>query len=116
MTKAGLFPVPHKLVFRIQAGEYVDMAKLLPDRLGINAGPSLKRGKKDKRPELNKFPAFWNGSSALVSTWLYMRKRIQTISKICYINCEARIEYEREGWLSYDKYFHQNAATTTDTC
>ena len=29
---AGLPPVPQKLVSRIQAGEYVDMAELLPDQ------------------------------------------------------------------------------------
>ena len=33
---AGLPPVPQKLVLRIQAGEYVDMVELLPDRLGIS--------------------------------------------------------------------------------
>lgn len=31
---AGLPPVPQKPVKRIQAGEFIDMSKLLPDRLG----------------------------------------------------------------------------------
>ena len=39
---AGLPPVPKKLVQRIQSGEYVDMSELLPDRLGINAGPPVE--------------------------------------------------------------------------
>ena len=35
---AGLPPVPHKMVARIQRGEFVDMVKLLPDRLGCSYG------------------------------------------------------------------------------
>ena len=38
---ARLPPVPHKLVTRIQAGEFVDMSKVLPGYLGVNAGPQL---------------------------------------------------------------------------
>ena len=33
---AGLPPVPTKLVARIEAGEFVDMAELLPDKLGFS--------------------------------------------------------------------------------
>ena len=32
---AGLPPIPTKLVTRIEGGEFVDMAKLLPDKLGF---------------------------------------------------------------------------------
>ena len=51
MIGAGLPPVPHKLVSRIQAGEYmyVDMAELLPHRLGLNAGPPLEGDKEEKK-------------------------------------------------------------------
>ena len=48
---AGLPPVPPKLVQKIQAGEYVDMAELLPDRLGVNAGPPVQGDKDDKKPK-----------------------------------------------------------------
>ena len=34
----GLPTVPKKLVAHIQAREYIDMAELLPDRLGISTG------------------------------------------------------------------------------
>ena len=46
---AGLPPVPLKLVKRIQVGEFIDMSELLPDRLGINAGPPLDGDKEEKR-------------------------------------------------------------------
>ena len=45
---AGLPPVPLKLVKRIQAGEFIDMSELLPDHLGINAGPPLEGDKVEK--------------------------------------------------------------------
>ena len=35
MIGAGLPPIPAKLVSKIEAGEFVDMAELLPDRFGI---------------------------------------------------------------------------------
>ena len=35
MIGAGLLPIPAKLVSKIEAGEFVDMAELLPDRFGI---------------------------------------------------------------------------------
>ena len=48
---AGLPPVPKKLVARIQAGEYVDMAELLPDRLSVSAGPVTKDDKQSSKPK-----------------------------------------------------------------
>ena len=44
----GLPPVPLKPVKRIQAGEFIDMSELLPDGLGINAGPPLDGYKEEK--------------------------------------------------------------------
>ena len=35
MIGAGLTPIPAKLVSKIEAGEFVDMAELLPDKFGI---------------------------------------------------------------------------------
>ena len=31
---AGIPPVPEKMISRIEAGEYIEMVELLPDRLG----------------------------------------------------------------------------------
>lgn len=45
----GLPPVPRKLVERIQAGEYVDMVELLPDRLSAHGSGIAKEEKELKR-------------------------------------------------------------------
>ena len=42
---AGLLPVgPHKLVNRSQSGEFLDMAELLPDHLGVSTNPQNTGG------------------------------------------------------------------------
>ena len=47
--RAGLPPVLRKLVNRIQAGEFVDMVELLPDRMGIATAPLFTEDKDDKQ-------------------------------------------------------------------
>ena len=47
--RSGLPPVPRKLITRIQAGEFVDMAELLPDRMGITTTPSKAPSHKHHR-------------------------------------------------------------------
>ena len=49
MIGAGLPPVPAKLVSKIEAGEYVDMTELLPDRLGICKSTSTDNSFKGSR-------------------------------------------------------------------
>ena len=46
---AGLPPIPSKLVSKIEAGEFVDMAELLPDRLGVARNPSRDELKPRRR-------------------------------------------------------------------
>ena len=36
----GLPPIPPRLVTRIEVGEFIDMAELLPDHLGATTRPS----------------------------------------------------------------------------
>ena len=43
MIGAGLPPIPAKLVSKIEAGEFVDMAELLPDRFGNSQKPARRR-------------------------------------------------------------------------
>ena len=56
----GLPPVPKKLVNKIESGEYLDMAELLPDRLGSyrSLTPEDKEGvPKSKRRVVTNDPA-----------------------------------------------------------
>ena len=43
---AGLPPIPPRLVIRIEAGEFIDMAELLPDHLGLATTLTLPKPSK----------------------------------------------------------------------
>ena len=115
---AGLPPVPPKLVQKIQAGEYVDMAELLPDRLGVNAGPPVQGDKDDKKP---KHRQVTNILEWIQCYTIYMAVRaekhpekIRDMLGYQTLIVEARMEYEGDGWLGYDRRFRQTAAATPD--
>ena len=46
---AGLLPIPQKLVACIQGSQFVDIAELLPNHLGVNAAPVEIGDKEEKR-------------------------------------------------------------------
>ena len=49
---AGIPPVPEKMVSRIEVGEFIEMAELLPDRLrsvGITVGEDQARVPRPRR-------------------------------------------------------------------
>ena len=117
---AGLPPVPLKLVKRIQAGKFIDiMSELLPDRLGINAGPLLDGDKEEKRTKQRQVATYWNGYNACFSiftavcTQTYPEKTQDMLGYLALI-IEARMEYEGDRWLGYDRRFRQNAAASPD--
>lgn len=119
MIGAGLPSVPHKLVSRIQAGEYVDMVKLLSDRLGINAEPPLERDKEEKKPKRRQVSNIleWIQCFSIYMVVCAQKDtdKIQDMLGYQTLIVEARMEYEGDGWLGYKRYFRQNAAVTTDT-
>ena len=116
---AGLPPVPQKLVQRIQTGEYVDMAELLPDRLGVNAGPPVEGDKEDKKQKRRQVT---NILEWIQCYSIYMAVRAQKHPDKVHdmlgyqaLIVEARMEYEGDGWLGYDRRFRQTAAASPDT-
>ena len=111
---AGLPPVPHKLVKRIQAGEFIDMSELLPNRLGVNTGPLLDGEKEEKRTKRRQVASIleWVQCFSIytaVRTQKYPEK-IQDMLGYLALIVEARMEYDGDGWLGYDRRFRQNAA------
>ena len=69
MIGAGLPPIPAKLVSKIEAGEFVDMAELLPDRFGIaKSRPGDESARPSKNTSSAQSPQSLSGYSASVST------------------------------------------------
>ena len=47
---AGLPPVPARLVTRVEAGEFIDMAELAPDKLGFSKSTLTDDQAKPSKP------------------------------------------------------------------
>ena len=114
---AGLPPVPRKLVTRIQAGDYIDMAELLPERLGADSEGG-REDKKSKRPKrlistISEWVQCYSVFMAVVAK--KAPERMQDLLGYQAIIVEACMEYEGETWLGYDRRFRQMAAATPDT-
>ena len=104
---AGLPPIPKKLVARIQAGEYVDMAELLPDRLGVSAGPVTKDDKQSSKPKRRQVTNIleWIQCFGIYVAVLTLKHpgRIQDLMGYQALIVEACMEYNCEAWLGYDR-------------
>ena len=113
MIGAGLPPVPVKLVSKIEAGEYVDMTELLPDRLGICKSTSTDdsfKGSRRKKKALSGILE-WVQCFGIYMAVVFQREshRIQDLLGTLII--EASLEYQGDGWIGYDQKFRQRAAT-----
>lgn len=97
------------------------MAELLPDRLGVSAGPSLevdeeRQGKKPKRRQVTNILE-WVQCYGIYMAVLTKKApdRIQDLLGYQGLILEARMEYAGDGWLGYDRKFRQRAAANPDT-
>ena len=116
---AGLPPVTQKLVARIQASEFVDMAELLPNHLGVNAAP-LETGDKEekqkgKRRQVKNILEWLQCYSIYIAdVAVKYPQRLPDMLGYQVLIIEARMEYEDDGWLGYDRRFRQRAAAMPD--
>lgn len=116
---AGLPPVPHKLVARIQAGEFVDMAELLPKNLGVNAAPLETGDKEEKRKgkrEQVKNILKWLQCYRMYIDVVVVKypQRLPDMLGYQVLIIAAHMKYEGDGWLGYDHRFRQRAAAMPD--
>ena len=120
---AGLPPVPQKLVAKIQSGEFVDMAELLPDRMGLSAARNDlatdekegKQGSKSKRRQVTNILEWVQCFSIYMAVVSEKHPdRIKDLLGYQALIVEARMEYDSETWLGYDRRFRQTVAATPD--
>ena len=107
--RAGLPPVPQKLVERNQAGEYIDMVELLPDSLGTHGSSPAKEEKGSKRPkrQITSIPEWVQCFGVFMAS--KSPDRIVDMLGYQSIIVEASREYEGDTWLGH---FRQMAAAT----
>ena len=109
--------MPQKLVSRIQAGVFVDMSELLPDRLGVNSGPPLdsddddKRNRRSKRHQVTSFLEWTQCFSVYMAVLTRAApERTQDLLGYQALIMEAKMECTGDEWLGYDRRFLQRAA------
>ena len=95
------------------------MSELLPDRLGVNAGPPLEGDKESKQTKRRQVANILEWVQCFsVFTAVRTQKcpeKTQDLLGYLALIVEARMEYEGDGWLGYDRRFRQNAAASLDT-
>ena len=116
---AGLPPVPAKLVVRIEAGEFVDMAKLLPDKLGFSKttlNDDQARPSKPRRRTVTNILE-WTQCFATYMAVVCKKQPERKPDLLGYmiLIIEANMEYDGEAWLGYDRRFRQRAASDQKT-
>ena len=100
----------------------MDMAELLPDRLGVNAGPVGTSENDDKQSPKTKRRQVTNILEWIQCYSIYMAvvvekhpEKIQDLLGYQTLIVEARREYDSDTWLGYDRRFRQNAAVSPGT-
>ena len=106
-------PVPPKLVERIKAGEFIDMAELLPDRMGTSksfiADESTKQ-KSRRRPVSSIIEWVQCFNTYLAVMCRTCPEKVPDLLAYQMLIIEASIVYEGNAWLGYDRRFRQAAA------
>ena len=108
---AGLPPVPSKLVARIEAGEFIDMGELLPDRVGVSRPDDTGKALTKRRTVsgILEWIKCFNVYLAVISR--KQPERIPDLLAYETLIIEAHMEYSGDAWLGYDRRFRQCAAT-----
>ena len=75
-----------------------------------------KRIAQHKSENIGMSPTYWNGYNAIAFTWPHLPPSTQRGSNgYQALILEARMEYDGDGWLGYDRRFRQRAAANPDT-
>ena len=106
-------PVPPKLVERIKTGDFIDMAELLPNRMGTSKSSMVDESTKQK---VRRRPV-----SSIIEWVQCFNTYLSVMCRICpekipdllayqMLIVEASMVYEGNAWLGYDRRFRQAAA------
>ena len=119
MIGAGLPPIPAKLVSKIEAGEFVDMVELLPDRFGI---AKSRPGDESARPSKHKQRTVTTILEWIQCFSIYLAviakkqpQRIPDLLAYQTLIIESQLEYQSDAWMGYDRRFRQRAAANPHT-
>ena len=115
---ASLPPVPGKLVKRIQAGHFIEMGELLPERLGAASMGSDDEGFKTLKAKHRPVTTILEWAQcfgiyvAVISRT--QPKRVPDLLAYQALVIQAQLEYQGDSWLGYDRTFRLRAMSQPD--
>ena len=112
----GSPPVPSKLVKKIEAGDFIDMAELRPEGLGTMEDSAPGRSTKGKTKMISNILEWIRCFSLYVAILSRSAPhRVPDLLSYQALIIEAQMEYPGDHWLGYDRRFRQRAAVTKTT-
>ena len=115
---ASLPPVPGKLVKRIQAGHFIEMGELLPERLGVASMGSDDEGFKMPKAKHRAVTTIleWAQCFGIYVAVISRTQLKQVPDLLAYqaLIIQAQLEYQGDSWLGYDRTFHLRAMSQPD--
>lgn len=112
---SGLPPIPAKLISRIEAGEFIKMAELLPERLNPTRTLFTDEPEPQKTQNRRKLVTNileWTQYFAMY-TAIFCKKYPDKLSEILsylILIIQTHMQYEGDAWLGYDRRFRQRVA------
>ena len=113
----GLPPVPGKLIKKIESGQFIELAELLPDRLGFTAasdddGPKASKSKNKPIASIIEWIQCFGTYTAVLSK--SQPHRVADLLGYQTLILQAYMEFRGDRWLGYDRTFRLKAATQKD--
>ena len=109
---AGIHPVPEKMISRIEAGKYIEMAELLPDCLGsagMTAGEDQTRFPRSRRKTVTNIFEWVKCFAIYVAVLRSWPQRVPEMLEYLILILEAYMEHGGDGWIGYDRCFRMTA-------
>ena len=111
-------PIPHRLVQRIRAGEFVDMRDLLADNISLHNqlealhGQASLASPASLQPRLREVPSLssWLYCFAAYMAVLTTDPRTQDMLAYCRLIIKEALRHGGTGWQEYDRTFRRQAA------
>ena len=116
----GLPPVPKKLAARIHSWDFVEMADLLPDRMGVSPrfkeDDSEEKGKKPVKKRQVTNILEWVQCFGIYTAVVAEKfpNKVHDLMGYQALILEANMEYEGGTWMGYDRRFRLSVAGQED--
>ena len=108
-------PISHRLVQRIQSGEFVEMRDLLADNVSLHGQATFASTPTPFRPQLREVPSLtsWTYCFLAYAAVRSRDSRTRDILSYCRLLIREALRHGGNGWQEYNRSFRRQAAIDT---